>query len=205
MKKILALLTISFLTLTVLLAAGIASWYTADRTNALTANGEIFDNKAFSAAHKSMTFGTKVKVTNKSNGKSIEVRINDRGPYVPGRIIDLTPAGAKELGFYEDGKTEVTLDILSVPAKPETKYISGAETGWHTLQIGSYTNTKNAYTVYRNIQGAGLKPSIEIISTDMIRISIKNIPTYMLEATKKKLASIGITEPLVKGAQNPYN
>ena len=205
MKKILTLILALTITSSLLFAEeGIASWYTADRPNALTANGEVFDNNALTAAHKTLTFGSIVKVINKVNGKSIEVRINDRGPYVEGRVIDLTPEAARELEFIDNGITEVSIEVISEPETPETKYISGAETGWYTLQIGTYTNMKNAYEVYKGLIEKGLKPYLEIINGTMLRISVANIQTYLLDSTKAKLAELGITEPLVKGAKNPY-
>jgi rare lipoprotein A len=184
---------------------GIASWYTADRSDALTANGEAFDNEALTAAHKTLIFGTLVEVKNTANGKTVKVRINDRGPYVEDRIIDLTPRAAKELDFYKDGIADVELTVLSVPKESETRYVSGEETGWYTLQIGSYTNTKNAWVVYSNLLSMELKPTIELIGESMMRISVKNIQAYKLDSVKEKLASIGITEPLVKGCKSPYN
>jgi rare lipoprotein A len=73
---------------------GIASVYSGEKT----ANGEHAHASALTAAHKTLPFGTKVKVTNVSTGQSVVVRINDRGPYIKGRIIDLTPAGARAIG-----------------------------------------------------------------------------------------------------------
>ena len=75
--------------------SGIASIYSGEKT----ANGEYAHAGRLTAAHKSLPFGTRVRVTNRKNGRSVVVRINDRGPYVRGRIIDLTPAGARALGF----------------------------------------------------------------------------------------------------------
>jgi rare lipoprotein A len=75
--------------------SGIASIYSGERT----ANGEYAHANGLTAAHKTLPFGTRVKVTNKRNGRSVVVRINDRGPFVKGRIIDLTPAGARAIGF----------------------------------------------------------------------------------------------------------
>lgn len=184
--------------------SGIASWYTADRSDALTANGEVFDNKALTAAHKSLTFGTIVSVTNNDNGKSIEVRINDRGPYVENRIIDLTPEGARQLGFYEEGIAPVTLEVVSEPEVPESQYINGADTGWYTIQIGTYTNMDNAYALYTNLKSAGLKPTVEIIGEAMVRISLTPVQAYRLNDTLASLSQLGITEPLVRGARNPY-
>src|SRR5262245_38554059 len=72
-----------------------------------TANGERVNPEALTAAHRTLPFGTKVAVMNQRNGKSVMVRVNDRGPFVPGRVIDLTPAGARALGF--DGLAPVKL------------------------------------------------------------------------------------------------
>lgn len=86
---------------------GKASWY-AGPTNT-TASGERLRHGANTAAHKSLPFGTKVRITNKRNGRSLVVRINDRGPFIRGRIIDLTRGGAKRLGFINAGVTNVCI------------------------------------------------------------------------------------------------
>ena len=86
---------------------GVASIYSADSGSG-TASGQKLDPGALTAAHRTLPFGTKVKVTNKSNGRSVTVTINDRGPFVHGRVIDVTPAAAKALGF--SGLTHVTLN-----------------------------------------------------------------------------------------------
>jgi rare lipoprotein A len=88
--------------------SGIASIYTAS-SGPKTANGERVRSGALTAAHRTLPFGTKVRVTNINNGSSVVVRINDRGPFVRGRIIDLTPGGARALGF--SGIARVTLEI----------------------------------------------------------------------------------------------
>jgi rare lipoprotein A len=75
---------------------GVASYYKSGRK---TANGERFNPNGHTAAHRTLKFGTRVKVTNLRNGQSVVVRINDRGPFIRGRVIDLTPAGARALGF----------------------------------------------------------------------------------------------------------
>jgi rare lipoprotein A len=93
---------------TVKAQSGIASVYTtAEGTR--TASGRRLSNGALTAAHKSLKFGTKVRVTNKKNGRSVVVTITDRGPFVRGRVIDLTPAGARALGF--NGLAPVTLAV----------------------------------------------------------------------------------------------
>ncbi len=94
---------------------GIASWYGPGFHGRTTANGELYNMYAFTAAHKTLPFGTVVKVVDLRTGRSVVVRINDRGPFVPGRIIDLSYAAALELGIVERGTAEVGLIILRMP------------------------------------------------------------------------------------------
>jgi rare lipoprotein A len=89
------------------LLSGIASVYSGGRT----ANGEVAKSGGLTAAHRSLPFGTMVKVTNRGTGRSVVVRINDRGPFVRGRVIDLTPAAARAIGF--NGLAPVTLAVVS--------------------------------------------------------------------------------------------
>lgn len=88
---------------------GIASYYWQEQK---TANGEHFDKYALTAAHKTLPFGTRVRVTNRNNGKSVIVRINDRGPFKPGRVIDLSLAAAGVIGMRSTGLAPVAIDIM---------------------------------------------------------------------------------------------
>jgi rare lipoprotein A len=88
--------------------SGIASVYSSESGSG-TASGQKLDPDSLTAAHRTLPFGTKVRVTNKKNGRSVVVTINDRGPFVSGRVIDVTPAGARALGF--SGLTQVTLNV----------------------------------------------------------------------------------------------
>jgi len=91
---------------------GIASYYGSYFHGRLTASGVPFDMYAMTAAHKTLRFGTKVRVTYLKTGKSVIVEINDRGPFIPGRIIDLSTAAAKEIGLFADGIGNVKVEIL---------------------------------------------------------------------------------------------
>ena len=95
---------------------GIASWYGPGFDGNYTANGEIYDMNGISAAHKTLPFDTVVRVVDLETGRSIVVRINDRGPFIEGRIIDLSKGAAVELGLIERGITRVGLRILRWPA-----------------------------------------------------------------------------------------
>lgn len=92
---------------------GQASWYGYPFYGKRTANGEIYRPGTMTAAHKSLPFGTRVRVTNLNNGRSRIVRINDRGPYVGGRIIDLSEAAASSLGVIDSGVASVKIEVLN--------------------------------------------------------------------------------------------
>ncbi|MFD2239225.1 septal ring lytic transglycosylase RlpA family protein [Aureimonas populi] len=93
--------------------SGPASWYGPGFHGRKTANGERFDMNGLTAAHRSLPFGTKVRVTNRNNGRTVTVRINDRGPFHGNRVIDLSRAAASRLGIVSSGVGSVRLDILS--------------------------------------------------------------------------------------------
>jgi rare lipoprotein A len=88
---------------------GVASFYTEGNS---TASGEKFDPTELTAAHPSLPFGTKLRVTNTATGKSVTVRVNDRGPYVPGRVVDVSYSAAQALGMVHSGTANVKLDVV---------------------------------------------------------------------------------------------
>ena len=91
---------------------GISSWYGPNFHGKLTANGEIFDMYGLTAAHKTLPLNTIIRVTNLDNGKSLILRINDRGPYIGNRILDCSLGAAKKLDFYIEGTTFVKIEII---------------------------------------------------------------------------------------------
>ena len=95
-----------------MMETGLASWYGPKFHGKLTASGEVFNQEKFTAAHPTLPWGSRVKVTNLANGKSIDVRINDRGPFKKGRIIDVSRAAARALGMVEQGITSVRVEWL---------------------------------------------------------------------------------------------
>ncbi|MGZ3216538.1 septal ring lytic transglycosylase RlpA family protein [Paracoccus sp. T5] len=94
------------------LKSGMASWYGAAFHGRQTANGETFDMNDLTAAHRSLPFGTRVRVTNEATDKSVVVRINDRGPYAGSRVIDLSKEAAKDIGLVSTGVGRVKLEVL---------------------------------------------------------------------------------------------
>lgn len=115
---------------------GTASWYGPDFHGKTTSNREVYDMYEMTAAHPSLPFGTRVMVTNLDNGRSVEVRVNDRGPFVKNRIIDLSYAAARLLGMVGPGTAPVRLDLLSRNVRPEGP--------GYIIQLGSFTDERNA-------------------------------------------------------------
>lgn len=92
---------------------GMASFYGDEFQGRLTSNGEVFDQTLLTAAHRSLPFGTLLKVTNLRNGRAVTVRVNDRGPFAPGRILDLSRSAAERLDMVRDGVARVSIAVLN--------------------------------------------------------------------------------------------
>jgi rare lipoprotein A len=114
---------------------GVASWYGVPFNGRRTSNGEIYDMHEFTAAHRTLPFNCVVRVTNLSNGKHTEVRINDRGPFVANRVIDLSLSAAQAIEMVGTGTTNVRLEILSGP---------NPNVGFFAVQIGAFKLQENA-------------------------------------------------------------
>jgi rare lipoprotein A len=97
---------------------GKASWYGDSHQGQKTASGEKFDMDAMTAAHRTLPFQSLVKVKSLSSGKSVTVKITDRGPYSKGRIIDVSKAAAEKLGILDKGVDQVEIEVISIPAQP---------------------------------------------------------------------------------------
>ncbi len=130
---------------------GLASWYGDDFHGKMTSSGEIYNMHGISAAHKILPLGTYVRVTNLNNGLSIVVRINDRGPFVPGRIIDLSYGAAKRLGIVGPGTAPVEVTAIGrepLASKKSTKLAKKLppkyDKGNFTIQVGAFGDKVNA-------------------------------------------------------------
>jgi rare lipoprotein A len=116
---------------------GVASWYTAPYKGRKAANGEVFDDSALTAAHRTLPMGSLIVVTNLKTGQSSAMRISDRGPFVADRMIDLTTASAKAIGVYQAGLARVRLDVYQTPKPISTG-------GRWCVQIGAFHNESDA-------------------------------------------------------------
>ncbi len=125
---------------------GVASWYGPQFHGKATASGEIYDMEALTAAHQTLPFDTVVDVHNLDNGRSVRVRINDRGPFVDNRIIDLSKAAAREIGMLGPGtaKVEIVLQQPNVLLSASPRY---------TVQVGAFRNRGNAESLRKALEG----------------------------------------------------
>jgi rare lipoprotein A len=167
---------------------GIASWYGGKFQGRTTANGEIFDTNKFTAAHKTLPFGTMVKVTNLENGSTTVVRINDRGPFIPGRIIDLSRAAAMAIGMTGRGIARVRIEELESNL-PEQYYF---------IQFGAFSSQVNAEKLKSRLLASGLNVVVEKTSGGINRVLLRGISASKLEGVKDELEKCGISNYLVR-------
>lgn len=123
---------------------GLASWYGRPFHGRKAASGETYDMFALTAAHRVLPMGTRVEVKNLQNGQTVYVRINDRGPFVAGRVIDLSYAAAKKIGMVGPGTAMVRLTAVGQTAAGGKKAVEPLKIGPLTVQIGAFTNQANA-------------------------------------------------------------
>lgn len=145
---------------------GLASWYGADFAGLPTASGELFDPRRVSAAHRALPLGTTVDVTNEKNGRTVRVRINDRGPFIAGRIVDLSRAAAEEIGAVVDGVVPVTLTVVSLGSGRRTAMVRDEKgdvalaTSW-AVQAGAFASEENAARLKDRLAGRYPQPWLE--------------------------------------------
>jgi peptidoglycan lytic transglycosylase len=158
---------------------GVASWYGIPFNGHRTSNGEIYDMHAFTAAHRTLPFGSLVRVTNLRNGLQTEVRINDRGPFVANRIIDLSLSAAQAIGMVGPGTAPVRLEVVSGPNPTQ---------GFFGVQVGAFANEDNANRLRDRLAMRYSSVSIAIYDSPngiFYRVRVGRLPT---EAAARQLA-----------------
>ncbi len=136
---------------------GLASWYGSKFHGKPTASGEIYDMYGLSAAHRELPLGTRISVKNLDNGRSVKVRVNDRGPFVRGRVLDLSYGAAQKLGMVEVGLARVEIHVLEVG-----QGLSGPHRGSrYTVQAGAFRDPANARETEARLAGFA---GVEVLS-----------------------------------------
>lgn len=128
---------------------GLASYYAEPYHGRPTASGEIFDTyNGLTAAHRTLPFNTVVRVTNQANGETVDVRINDRGPFVDGRVIDLSLAAARKIDMVRSGVVPVKLNVVKHSEAPQV-----APSGAYTVQIAAFSSMESAENLKKRLEG----------------------------------------------------
>ena len=169
---------------------GEASWYGPGFHGKTTANGERYNQYAMTAAHKLLPLGTKVRVTHMSNGRSIIVRINDRGPFVGDRVIDLSRAAATQLNIIGPGTGRVRIQSLGgVPQMRSDGDIDGA----YFVQVGAFANKDNADRLTSDLARSGHKSRVHFGSNGMWNVQVGPWPDSF--GAQKQLEIFSILYP----------
>ena len=166
-------------TVPLLTETGMASWYGAPYHNRRGSNGELYNMNAMTAAHRTLPLGSIVRVTNVKSGQSALVRITDRGPFVDGRILDVSYAAAKRLDIWQPGVARVKLEVLQTPA-------SIATGGRWAVQIGSFGNQEEASSLAdhlaRRYQTAKVAKFVSPVGDWWVRVRVLNDDRQRAEA-----------------------
>ncbi len=138
---------------------GEASWYGPGFHGRQTASGEVYDMEAMTAAHRELPFGSRVRVINLDNGRETLVRVNDRGPFARGRVLDLSRAAAREIDMLGSGTARVRIEVLEGIAEPTTRTRADASVpipeGCTLVQVGAFAEQRNAAELTRRLEARG--------------------------------------------------
>ncbi|MXX76579.1 MAG: septal ring lytic transglycosylase RlpA family protein [Holophagales bacterium] len=191
---------------------GLASWYGAKFHGRPTASGEIYDMNRISAAHKQLPMGTVVLVKNRDNGRKLRVPINDRGPFIKGRIIDLSVAAARQLEMFGQGLANVRIKVVRLPPKKRKLPISYPARGWRdskpnrdrrsgfTIQAGAFRERSSAVALARRLRQELRLDEVRIQKGDgWYRVQVTRRRQQAAETVLQKLQEAGI-EALIVGA-----
>lgn len=174
---------------------GIASWYGPGFHDALTSNGERYDMYAMTAAHTSLPLPTHVQVTNLKNGRSVVVRVNDRGPFKHGRIIDLSYTAASKLDMLREGTAFVEVRALTSLTTPPTP-AAGSPI---FVQAGAFNTQANANALLERLRAQGVKNAFvkqdEVSGRELYRVRIGPVPSVPeFDRLVQRLKSLGISD-----------
>lgn len=174
---------------------GVASWYGPEYHGRPTSSGQIYDMNDLTAAHNSLPFGTWVMVTNLANDRSVVVRVNDRGPFVRGRTIDLSYAAARVLALVGPGTARVRVEVLRGFKAPDDP---GSGTVW--VQVGSFSVQENAYAVKKRLDPAYPDVVVSRLETGRgvyYRVRVRAAPGEA-DRLARRLAGEGYTVVIVR-------
>jgi rare lipoprotein A len=164
---------------------GFASWYGKEYHGRKTANGEVYDMYAMTAAHPTLPFNTFVRVTNTENGKKVELRINDRGPFIAGRIIDLSQSGARAVEMLTRGTAKVTVEVTGF-AGSESSFLQGT----FALQVGAFESEENAQRLGNELRKKYANVHVVLWESNVKRLYRVRLGAFRSEAEARQYGKI---------------
>ena len=193
----------------------VASFYGEDFDGKLTSNGELFDMNDYTCAHRTLPFDTMLCITNLANGKSVKVRVNDRGPFVLGREIDLSTAAAKELDMTKNGTTNVMIEVIKLGpdtalsqqtaekakllmAGKKSKTESHPEGTLWDIQVGAYNSKENAKNKAKELSKAGFRGIVIQSTSEVFRVALKAVDGKDIPNMTAALEEKGFNEYIIR-------
>jgi rare lipoprotein A len=173
---------------------GFASWYGAPHHGRRTASGEVYDMNQLTAAHRTLPFGTRLLVTNRDTSRSTEVRVNDRGPFVAGRILDLSYAAARQIGAAGPGIFPVRLRVIALPG---SRTDTPAGDGSFTVQVGAFTSRARAEALRESVGEDTIVAESTVAGETVYRVRVGSFPDRtQAGATARALTTRGF-QPII--------
>lgn len=178
---------------------GIASWYGPGFHAALTSNGERYDMYAMTAAHKTLPLPCYVQVTNLKNGKSVVVRVNDRGPFKEGRIIDLSYTAAAKLDMLKDGTTFVEVRALTPQGETVNATVAAESASSMYIQAGAFSSAANATSLVERLRSRGVQNGFvqrdDVDGRTLYRVRVGPLPSVgEFDRVLAKLKALGVAD-----------
>jgi len=156
---------------------GLATWYGEPYHGRRTASGEVYDMYGVSAAHRSLPFGTAVRVTRRDSGAGVEVRINDRGPFVHGRVVDLSYGAARRIGLDRDGLAPVVVEVLGAGRASPSNDGSTSPAPCFWVQVGAFAELENARRSRERLERTGEPAVVSEGPNNLLRVRAGPFPS----------------------------
>jgi rare lipoprotein A len=155
---------------------GLASWYGHPYHGRRTASGEVYDMHRMTAAHRTLPFGTWIEVENLTNGRAVEVRVNDRGPFVDGRVVDVSRAAAVKVDGIAAGVFPARLRVIPAPGAATAPSPAAAEApapGGYSVQVGAFADEERAARVQRALAEAGVEAAVQRVDGERVLYRVR--------------------------------
>jgi rare lipoprotein A len=182
---------------------GLASWYGHPYHGRRTASGEVYDMHRMTAAHRTLPFGTWIEVENLNNGRAVKVRVNDRGPFVDGRVVDVSRGAAVKVDGIAAGVFPARLRVVPAPTAAASPPPASAETpasGGYRVQVGAFADEERAASVQRALAEAGVEAAVQRVDGERVLYRVRTAAFASRDEARahaERLAGLGYSTIVV--------